>query len=220
MLPGMKIGIDLRTGLQRRLSAWKNWDDPSPGDLTYGVELEGSPEMVVRIGSAKLFRSGLWNGNGFSGSQDYMSNPIYDHDFVWNENEAYYIFFLKNKSVMSTIVLNQTQSLSKRYRWNPETQTWKLFSMRPRDECDIYGVCGSNGNCDISKSPFCQCLTGFRMIWSKKWNSSQDSGGCLREPLNCKSGDGFIRINNVHTPDTTNSWVNSIMNLKECRAGA
>ncbi|KAK8527320.1 hypothetical protein V6N12_054538 [Hibiscus sabdariffa] len=127
MLPGMKIGIDLRTGLQRRLSAWKNWDDPSPGDLTYGVELEGSPEMVVRIGSAKLFRSGLWNGNGFSGSQDYMSNPIYDHDFVWNENEAYYIFFLKNKSVMSTIVLNQTQSLSKRVQ-NDLVQKMELIA--------------------------------------------------------------------------------------------
>ncbi|KAK8602951.1 hypothetical protein V6N13_085153 [Hibiscus sabdariffa] len=37
------------------------------GDLTYGVELQANPEMVLREGSKKYYRSGLWNGNGFSG---------------------------------------------------------------------------------------------------------------------------------------------------------
>ncbi|PPS20177.1 hypothetical protein GOBAR_AA00379 [Gossypium barbadense] len=76
MLPGMKIGIDLRTGLHQRLAAWKNWDDPSPGDLTYGVELEGTPEMVLRKGSEKYYRSGLWNGDGFSGTPNLRGNLI------------------------------------------------------------------------------------------------------------------------------------------------
>ena len=30
-LAGMKLGWDLRTGLERRLTAWKSPDDPSPG---------------------------------------------------------------------------------------------------------------------------------------------------------------------------------------------
>ncbi|XP_039026930.1 S-locus-specific glycoprotein S13-like [Hibiscus syriacus] len=71
MLPGMKIGFDLRTGLDRRLTAWKNWDDPSPGDLCYGVELKGSPEMVLRKGLDKISLSGLWAGTGFSGAPTY-----------------------------------------------------------------------------------------------------------------------------------------------------
>ncbi|KAB2044186.1 hypothetical protein ES319_D01G072800v1 [Gossypium barbadense] len=219
MLPGMKIGIDLRTGLHRRLAAWKNWDDPSPGDLTYGVELEGTPEMVLRKGSEKFYRSGLWNGDGFSGTPNLRSNPIFDYDFVWNENEVYYIYSLKNKSVMSRFVLNQTQSVRQRYTWNPETQTWKLFSIMPSDLCDRSGLCGPNGDCDNNKLPACQCLTGFRPKWLERWNSSDWSDGCIHsKPLNCKSGDGFIRIAKVKTPDTTNSWVNKTMNLKECRA--
>ncbi|KAK8622807.1 hypothetical protein V6N13_117707 [Hibiscus sabdariffa] len=195
MLPGMKIGIDLRTGLHRILAAWKSWDDPSPGDLTYGVELEGNPEMVLRKGVEKYYRSGLWNGDGFSGSPNLRSNPIFDYDFAWNETEVYYIYFLKNKSVMSRFVLNQTESVRQRYTWNPETQTWKLFSIMPSDYCDRCGLCGPNGNCDNNKLPACQCLTRFKPKLLERWNSSDWSDGCIHsKPLNCQTGDGFIKI--------------------------
>ena len=33
LLPGMKLGWDLKSGLVRTLSTWKNWDDPSAGDF-------------------------------------------------------------------------------------------------------------------------------------------------------------------------------------------
>ncbi|KAB2044185.1 hypothetical protein ES319_D01G072700v1 [Gossypium barbadense] len=218
MLPEMKIGIDLRTGFHRRLTAWKNWDDPSPSDLTYGIELKGNPQLVLRKGLEKYFRSGLWNGNGFSEAPNYRSNPIFDYDFIWNESEVYYIFFLKNKSVMSRLVLNQTQSERQRYAWSPETQTWKLFAFQPDGNCNKYGLCGPNGNC-ADEVPACQCLTGFRPKWFERWNSSDWSDGCIHsKPLNCQSGDGFIRIGKVKTPDSANSWVNKTINLKECRA--
>ncbi|KAL4308846.1 hypothetical protein GQ457_01G004930 [Hibiscus cannabinus] len=218
MLPGMKIGIDLRTGLDRKFSAWKNWDDPSPGDLTFGLELEGKPEVVSRRGSAKYLRSGLWNGNDFSGHRNLRWNPIFDYDFVSNENEVYYIQFLRNKSVMSRGVLNQTESLRQRFTWNPETQTWQLLISMPIDNCDKYGICGPNGNCDSNKLPACYCLTGFKPKWPERWNSSDWTGGCIHsKPLNCESGDGFIRLRRVKTPDPTNSWINETMNLKDCR---
>ncbi|OMP04568.1 hypothetical protein COLO4_09514 [Corchorus olitorius] len=218
MLPGMKIGWDLRINLSRRLAAWKNPDDPSPGDLTYGVELEGNPEMVIRKGSQKYYRSGLWNGEGFSGTPNLRNNPVFSYDFVWNEEEVYYIYFLKNKSVMSRFVLNQTEGVRQRYTWNPETQTWKLFSIMPSDYCDRCGLCGANGNCDTSKLPACQCLKAFKPKSPERWNSSDWSEGCMQnKPLNCQGGDEFIRIQGVKTPDTTRSWVNRSMDLKECR---
>ncbi|KAK8479808.1 hypothetical protein V6N13_117723 [Hibiscus sabdariffa] len=161
-LPGMKVGVDLRTGFDRRLSSRKNWDDPSPGDLTYGVGIEGSPEIVLRKGLEKLSVSGLWNGNGFNGAPNLRSSSIFGYDFVWNENDVYYIFFLKNKSVMSRGVLNETQNARERYTWNAETQTWQLSLILPNGYCDIYGHCGPNGNCDDNKLPACQCLTQFR----------------------------------------------------------
>ncbi|XP_014632223.1 S-locus-specific glycoprotein BS29-2-like [Glycine max] len=33
LLPGMKLGSNLRTGLNRRYTSWKSPDDPSPGDV-------------------------------------------------------------------------------------------------------------------------------------------------------------------------------------------
>ncbi|XVF77698.1 hypothetical protein PTKIN_Ptkin14bG0067900 [Pterospermum kingtungense] len=218
MLPGMKIGYDLRTCLNRRLSAWKNSDDPSPGDLTYGIELQGNPQVVVRKGSEKYYRTGLWIGNKFSGSPDHRSNPIFDYDFVWNEKEVYYMFSLKKKSVMSRLVLNQTENLRQLYTWIPETQTWNLLSSVPSDSCDRFGRCGPNGNCDRSMLA-CQCLNGFRPKSPEIWNSSDWSEGCIRtKPLNCQTEAGFIKIGKVKTPDTPNSWVNKTLNLKECRA--
>ncbi|MED6139986.1 hypothetical protein PIB30_088890 [Stylosanthes scabra] len=42
LLPGMKLGWDLKTGLEQRLTAWRNWDNPSPGNLSWGISLEGT----------------------------------------------------------------------------------------------------------------------------------------------------------------------------------
>uniref|UniRef100_A0A2N9ICC8 Bulb-type lectin domain-containing protein n=1 Tax=Fagus sylvatica TaxID=28930 RepID=A0A2N9ICC8_FAGSY len=47
---GMKIGWNSRNGLEWRLSAWKSPDDPSPGDLTYGIENHNYPESVMKKG--------------------------------------------------------------------------------------------------------------------------------------------------------------------------
>ncbi|XP_039025759.1 G-type lectin S-receptor-like serine/threonine-protein kinase At4g27290 [Hibiscus syriacus] len=163
MLPGMKIGFDLRTGLDRRLTAWKNWDDPSPGDLSYGVELEGSPEMVLRKGLDKISLSGLWVGTGFSGAPTYRANPIFDYNFVWNENEIYYTYFLKDQSAKLMNALNQTESESQITHGTQKLNPGSWF--RP-------------------KSP-------------ERWSSSDFSGGCVHsKPLNCQSGDGFIRADN------------------------
>ncbi|KAK9005030.1 hypothetical protein V6N11_042478 [Hibiscus sabdariffa] len=176
MLPGMKIGVDLRTGIDRRLSAWKNWGDPSPGDLVYGVELEGSPEMVLWKGLQKYSRSGLWTGNGFSGAPNSELSWIFHYKFVWNENEVYYIYFLKNNSVRSRVVLNQTDSARERYTWNPVTQTWQQTIVIPIDYCDRYERCGPNGICDSNNLPaYCQCLIGFMPKWPERWNSSDYS---------------------------------------------
>ena len=43
------------------------------------------------------------------------------------------------------------------------------------------------------------------------------SQGCVRnKPLSCHK-DGFVKFNELKLPDTTNSWVNKSMSLKECR---
>ncbi|GMN74123.1 hypothetical protein TIFTF001_052316, partial [Ficus carica] len=225
LLPNMKLGWDLKSGLKRRLSAWKNWDDPCPGDFTAGVvfdpQLHTFPEILLLKGATKFYRTGPWNGLRFSGAPELRTNPLYGYDFVYTEDEVYYTYDLKNKSVISILVMNQTTSLRERLTWIEEVKVWRTYSSLPRDDCDKYGVCGANANCIINDNPICKCLKGFKPKSQEKWNSMDWSEGCVRSsPLNCleKDKDGFIKFSGLKVPDTTRSWVNKSMNLKECRA--
>ncbi|XP_021808507.1 G-type lectin S-receptor-like serine/threonine-protein kinase At4g27290 isoform X2 [Prunus avium] len=223
LLPGMKMGWDLRTGIKRSLSAWKNSEDPCPGDFTYGIEMEldAYPEAYVRKGNAKYYRTGPWNGLRLSGLPELRPNPLYRFNFVYNYNEVYYMYNnLQNKSVISRLVLNQTASTCDRFTWIEAYQTWRAYSLVPRDLCDNYGICGANGKCIIGENPVCQCLKGFKPKSQEKWNLTDWSLGCVRnKPLSCQERykDGFVKFVGLKLPDTTHSWVSKSMNLKECR---
>ncbi|KAF3450144.1 hypothetical protein FNV43_RR06224 [Rhamnella rubrinervis] len=222
LLPEMKLGWDLRTGLKRSLSAWKNPDDPCPGDFTYGYELgQTYPEAYIRNHGAKFYRNGPWNGLRFSGVPELTVNRFFNFGFVYNEDDVYYTYKLINESVLSRIVLNQTTSTRERSVWVEAEQAWKQYSSLPRDYCDHYGLCGANGKCVISQNPVCECLDGFKPKSDEDWNNMEWSEGCERSvPLSCQERykDGFVKFVGLKLPDTTHSWVNKTMNLKECRA--
>ncbi|GLU09101.1 hypothetical protein SLE2022_259770 [Rubroshorea leprosula] len=218
LLAGMKLGWDLKTGLDRRLSAWKTPDDPCPGDLTLGIEPYNYPDSIMWKGSIKYYRTGPWNGIGMSGALHLKPNPWFKFDFISNEEEIYYIYYLINKSVTTRLVLNQTSIKGERYIWNEETRTWKLYNQFPWDNCDNYRTCGAYGMCVNTALPPCQCLKGFRLK-SQEGSSEDWSQGCVRNnPLDCQKGDGFIKFGGLKLPDTAHSWVNRSMNLNECRA--
>ena len=223
MLPGMKLGWDLKTGLNRRITSWKNWDDPSPGDFTWGVVPTSNPEMVMWKGLVVSYRSGPWNGIRFSGSPTMRENRVYDYKFVNNSNELYFTYSLKNKSVISIIVMNQTLYLRQRFTWIPGNDTWRIYHSIPRDNCDTYNLCGPNGNCVEGESPLCQCLEGFQPKSPQSWDAMDWTQGCVRsEAWSCgvKGKDGFRRFAGLKLPDTTHSWVwvNESMTLEDCKA--
>ena len=162
LLPGMKLGWDLRKGINWNLTEWTSPDDPSPGDLTYWIERHSYPDPVIQKGTNKFYRTGPWNGLWFSGSPGL--NPVYDEYFVSNEYEVYYTYTLKNKSEISRIVLNEMNTFLERHIWNEASQIWLRHPLLPRDHCDNYGFCGPNAICIIGYSGFaiCQCLLGFK----------------------------------------------------------
>ncbi|XP_061336849.1 G-type lectin S-receptor-like serine/threonine-protein kinase At4g27290 [Gastrolobium bilobum] len=221
ILPGMKFGYDLKTGLNRRLTGWKNWDDPSSGDFTSAMVYTSNPELVMWKGSVEFYRSGPWTGIGFSGAFGLRPNSLFNYKFVNNEEEAYYTYTLKNSSVISIFVLNQTLNLRQRLTWIPETRTWSVYRSNPQDSCDLYNACGVYGNCIIGGAPICQCLEGFEPKSFQRWNAMDWSQGCVRsEPWSCrvKNKDGFQKFASMKLPDTTNSWVNENMTLEDCKA--
>ncbi|KAG8634084.1 G-type lectin S-receptor-like serine/threonine-protein kinase At4g27290 isoform X1 [Manihot esculenta] len=219
LLPGMKLGWDSKSGLNRHLSSWRSPTDPSPGDFMWEVQLHSNPEAVMWKGTEKYYRSGPWNGIAFSGGIALRPNPVFGFNFVSTEEEIYYKFNLNNESLLTRIVMNQTTYNRERYTWNDVNRSWSLYDIVPRDRCDSYGLCGAYGNCIVSELPVCQCLKGFKPRSLETWNLKDWSQGCMRnKPLNCETGDGFLKFSGLKLPDTTHSWVNKTMNLRECRA--
>jgi hypothetical protein len=219
LLTGMKFGWDLKRGLNRRLIAWKNWDDPSSGDFILEMTLHNYPDVYLWQGSVKYFRAGPWNGIGFSGTPE-VKNNVFNFTFVYNQDEVYFMYTLKDKSLISRAVPNQTNSLIQRFTREEIAQSWKLFFAQPGDRCDSYGFCGAYGRCISTELPGCQCLKGFKPKSQQKWDSMDWSQGCVRnKPLNCQEiiTHGFVKFPNLKVPDTTYTWVNTSMNLKECR---
>ena len=211
LLLGMKLGWDSSIGLEWHLSAWKSPDDPSPGDLTYGIEHHKYNELVLKNGSEIYFRTSPWNGYGHNGVPDIRYN------FFSNKDKVYYIFQMTENFQTSILILNET-NLLERYIWDELEKKWILFTHYPKDQCNSYGICGAYGNCTMDESPFYKCLEGFKPKSPDTWNQLDFSMGCVRtKQLSCQDKIEFAKFVGLKLPNTTNSWVNGSMNLEECR---
>ncbi|KAF8409419.1 hypothetical protein HHK36_005495 [Tetracentron sinense] len=216
LFSGMKLGWNLKTGLNRYLTSWKNSDDPTPGEFSYRIDNLGLPQLVLREGSSKLFRTGLWNGVRFSGIA-LLAKEVFKNYFVYNTEELYYMYENNKNSIITRSTLNQS-GLVQRLKWNEGSFEWTVMFTRPNDLCDNYGQCGANGICKINDSPMCKCLVGFIPKSPQEWDVLNSSSGCVRRvPLDCEKGEGFIKIGGVKLPDLLQFWLNKNMSLKECK---
>ncbi|XP_048320073.2 G-type lectin S-receptor-like serine/threonine-protein kinase At4g27290 isoform X2 [Ziziphus jujuba] len=214
-LAGMKIGWDLKTGLERYLTSWKSADDPSTGEFTLHMDIKGMPQIVVYSGTSRTLRSGLWNGVMFTGM--YVNgDPVYESIFVFDENESYYMFKPKvNKDEVTRLRLSNSGNLERLVMHNTE---WTTMSSMPYELCDRYGYCGANGVCRINGDPICDCLKGFTPKSQQEWEVLNWSNGCVRKtPLDCKNGDDFVKLVGVKLPDLLEFWLNKSMSLQECK---
>ncbi|KAI3758085.1 hypothetical protein L6452_05633 [Arctium lappa] len=216
ILPGMKFGKDLVTGIDRRWMSWKSLDDPSPGRYTAWMDTNGFPQIFVGQGKDLHLRFGPWNGNTFSGMPKLRANPTSVNVFVINEREIYFRFEV-DSSIITRIYMNPEGGVA-RMNWVNRSQSWfPILTVAPIDSCSPYGVCGPYATCNPNNLPVCSCMGGFEPKRPEEWNVSYWSSGCLRRTsLDCGSGDGFRRISGVKFPDTRRSWYNLSMTLGEC----
>ncbi|KAL2327897.1 hypothetical protein Fmac_021324 [Flemingia macrophylla] len=218
-LPEMKIGWDLRTGLERRLTSWKSPDDPSPGDVYWVVKNYSYPDIYTMKGTEKSSRFGPWNGMYFSGIPGLQNNTIFGISFVNNKNEVYCAFSIFDNITMARTVINQTGYIS-RHVWVENERSWRTYRSFPLEFCDTYGLCGPYGNCVSTQSQACQCLKGFRPKSPEDWISSGWSQGCVRnKPLSCKDklAEGFVKFEGLKVSDTTHALLDENIGLEECR---
>ncbi|GLT64148.1 hypothetical protein SLA2020_366580 [Shorea laevis] len=158
-LPGAKFWIDKVTGKQLQLISWKNSEDPAPGMFSVGLDPNGSKQICLEWNRSQIYwYSGLWNGNSFSLIPEMGLNSIYNFSFVSNENGSYFTYSLYNSSHRSKLVMTSTGKLQL-LTWLSGPLAWNTFWSAPRDQSDVYALCGAFGVLyrDNLSNP-CNCL--------------------------------------------------------------
>ncbi|KAH0651447.1 hypothetical protein KY285_031571 [Solanum tuberosum] len=214
LLPGMRIGKDLVTGMDWRVTSWKSTDDPTPSEYVDGLDSHGYPQLFVWKNSSVVFSSGPWNGIAFSGSPNNKPNTYYSFEFVINQQEIYYTYTIRNDSIPTRVVLNPSGVLE-HLTWIERSQSWFLYLTAQFDNCDRFGLCGPYSSCNINNSPPCDCLKGFEPRYPQDSATDWSSGCVRRTSLDC-TYDGFLKFTGIKMPDSRNSWYNESINLEDC----
>ncbi|KAL0692052.1 hypothetical protein Bca4012_059232 [Brassica carinata] len=213
LVSDMKLGWDAKSNINRVLKSWRSSDDPSSGEITYGVERHELVQSIIRKKGMPTFRSGPWKITNESGNFTYVT-----YNITATKEEAIYFFTITNKTFFSILRLS-VGGLLNRSTWIPKPQqVWqRVESILPHDACGLYNKCGPNGICDTSRLPNCDCIHGFEPRDQEAWGFQDWTGGCVRKTqLNC-SGDGFEKFRKMMLPDITKSIVDMNIGLKECK---
>ena len=212
----MKLGWDLRIGLQRRLTSWKSADDPSDGEFTCSIEMKGPAQLLVMSGSTrKVIRGGPWNGVEFNG-YPMGPNTAFRPKIVMNENESYIMSEPDVDLFHTRMTLNyagQLQFFSLRSGY----YEWTLMFSSSDDPCNEYDKCGTDGICNLNGDTLCQCLEGFVPSSQQEWKVGNQSNGCVRKtPLDCSRRDGFVKVGGLKLPDFLRFNLNAGLSLENC----
>ncbi|OVA06772.1 Protein kinase domain [Macleaya cordata] len=215
-LPGGKLAFNKRTNQSQLLTSWRNEEDPAPGIFSLELDPRGTSQYLIKWnGSQQVWTSGEWNGQTFNLVPEMRLNYIYNFSYVTNENESYFTYTVYNSSIVSRFVMDLSGQI-KQLTWAEKTQMWNLFWSQPKQQCDVYGICGPFGSCNQDTLK-CECLPGFEKRFPKDWDLNDPTGGCVREtPLQCGRKDGFSRRSNMKMP--ANPQVLSDRSAEACEA--
>ncbi|CAN1747829.1 G-type lectin S-receptor-like serine/threonine-protein kinase RKS1 [Linum perenne] len=205
-LPGMKIGLNLKTGLDRSLTCWKSPNDPGIGDYSFKLDPRGSPQFFLQTRADHYWRSGPWPWGKFP--------DIYNYTFVNNEDEIYFSFSVNDKSLLLRTVIDDSGTM-KRLSWHGIDGQWKEYWSAPKYRCDSYGRCGVYSICDPNNVNMfeCTCLPNYEPRNPSMWHLRDGSGGCVRNA----PGEGFLRVVDIKIPDTSSAvWISRSTSQVAC----
>uniref|UniRef100_A0A8I6WZI8 Serine/threonine-protein kinase n=1 Tax=Hordeum vulgare subsp. vulgare TaxID=112509 RepID=A0A8I6WZI8_HORVV len=125
-----------------------------------------------------------------------LAGFIMTQTIVNKGGKLYMTFTVSDGSPSIRMMLDYT-GMFKFLAWNSTSSSWEIFIERPSPSCDRYAYCGPFGYCDATETvPKCSCLSGFEA------DSVNFSRGCRRkEDLKCGSGNNFLTLRGMKTPD-------------------
>nr|KYP41484.1 Putative serine/threonine-protein kinase receptor [Cajanus cajan] len=210
LLPGMKLGRDLKTGQNRTLRSWKSWEDPTPGKFSFGVDTHGLPQLVITNEDSKktAYRAGSWNGLSVTGLPEEITDQFTKSLFVMNQQGVFYEIQSLNSSTLLRSRLSP-DGYQVRLIWSYQNKKWDMQFPGSFDVCETYDLCGPNNICLVGPTKHCECLRGFKSNFT-------DSACARTTPLGCDKGDTFQKYERMKLPDTSSSWYDETVSLQEC----
>uniref|UniRef100_A0ACD6A352 Uncharacterized protein n=1 Tax=Avena sativa TaxID=4498 RepID=A0ACD6A352_AVESA len=202
LLPGMNLRITHKTHALQRLISWRNPQDPSPGNFSYGADPDEFLQRFIWDGLRIYRRSPVWNKYLVFGSYiESIKSTIY-FTLRHIDDEVYISFGLP--TVSSTVLVKMDYSGKiKILMQNSNMSKWTDLQSEPNQECNKYGYCGPFGYCDNTQPIVtCKCLDGFEPNNKQDWVAGRFSQGCRRmETLRCGQEVGFLNLSTMKVPD-------------------
>ncbi|XP_073126248.1 G-type lectin S-receptor-like serine/threonine-protein kinase At4g27290 [Henckelia pumila] len=220
LLPGMRLGWNLRTQTNMFMRSWRSGEDPSDGDHIYNLGPPELPQLTLSNGSNKEYRWGPFDGYKFSGGSELRPNTVFKPMYVAGSDGIYFTYELLDEKTLSRLVLTQSGNVPF-FTWRNHSREWVIRVIVNRYYCDRYAMCGTYGSC-YADDPFCRCLRGFTPRSPQDWQLIDWSGGCGRKyELNCRDGDGFVKYDQLKFPDNAVVWESTVEKcgeecLKKC----
>ncbi|XP_057526494.1 G-type lectin S-receptor-like serine/threonine-protein kinase At2g19130 [Amaranthus tricolor] len=222
-LSGGKLSFDKKSNKPQKLTSWKNLDDPAPGLFSIELKAKTKEYVIMWNNTQQYWTSGPWNSEDqiFSLVPEMRLNYIYNFSYVDDENESYFTYSVRDRSLISRFVMD-TSGQVRQLTWLENSKEWNLFWTNPKQQCQVYAYCGAYGSCN-QNMPYCDCLKGFKPMSQDDWGLNDYSSGCVRKTrLQCeKSGsgekeDGFYEYPNSVLPQ--NEHTLSGISIEECES--
>ncbi|KAL6135311.1 hypothetical protein ACLB2K_067539 [Fragaria x ananassa] len=226
LLPDMKISLNKKTGQRMRLTSWEAFDDPQPGNFTFGIDPQVPLQGFIWKETLPYYRRSVFVGKD---TRTVFQNPggtAIFFSYNTDADEVYGVYNVSDSSVKFRVWLGPTGQL-KQLLWQDTSKTWLDLETLPSDNCDFYARCGPNtacsrGSLSMRSSSPCKCLTGFEAKFPNLSAAGDWSGGCIREKvLACGNGihGNFSRLENVKLPDHSVMLNNkTYKSMSECKS--
>ncbi|PWA49384.1 hypothetical protein CTI12_AA482180 [Artemisia annua] len=95
LLPGMKLGINHKTGHRWSLTSWRSEQVPAKGSFTLTGDLNGTDQMVILRQGNTHWLSGPWQNGQFKNTDLESSGSDVRLDYVSNETEQSFTYLTR-----------------------------------------------------------------------------------------------------------------------------
>ncbi|KAF2305035.1 hypothetical protein GH714_001208 [Hevea brasiliensis] len=167
LLPGMRISLNPKTGLERILTSWRSEDDPGTGDYSIKFNPRGIPQIFLYKGSNPHWRSSPWPWRTFS--------DLYNYTYELDQEELYLLYHIKDASIIIKITIDDqgfNKWLSKCDPSNPDRYECScLPGYEPKSPRDWY-LRDASGGCvrkRLESSSVCGHGEGFVKVENVKF---------------------------------------------------